>query len=91
MIIASCIVLSVLTAWYVFSPYFYEENEGQSLQVDESRIGLGDQKDRRINMLRDLELDYSTGKVDLEDYENMKSQISYELGTIIEKLDRKKP
>lgn len=80
------ILFSISAAWFVVIPL----SRGELLSCDEallSQDSLSDQRDRFVQMLRDLELDYATAKVSLSDYEQTKYDLSIQLSEILNKLE----
>jgi hypothetical protein len=58
-----------------------------ALADDELRAGLSDQRERFVQVLRDLELDFQTEKISAEDYASMRASVSAELGQVLSRLD----
>lgn len=87
---AALLVGAMLTAvmfWFVLSPQLRPGVAApESGQLDDLR-GLRDQKERCVQVLRDLELDFQTKKISDADYATMKSQVSVELAQILHQLD----
>lgn len=82
----ACFAVALLVSWLVISPYLVERSAVAS--ADMGRIPLEDQRARCIQVLKDLELDYSTQKISQDDYESSRLALSAELAGILEKLDR---
>ena len=72
MTIILCIAISILTAWAVFMPLLSGEQLNNLFAERSDLMLLQDQKNRSVNMLRDLELDFSTGKLSKEEYKSIK-------------------
>ena len=51
-----------------------------------NRARLLDSKERSLRALKDLELDYTMGKVSQDDFEKAKAEISLEVAKILEEL-----
>ncbi len=86
----SLIVSAVITtgvAWYLLKPHLAAEITNGQRTDFESELNLRDQKERVIQVLKDLELDYATGKVTVEDYERTKAGLELEAAAVFEKLD----
>ena len=88
MIIAVCAGLSIIAAWYILNPIFGNSTFSAGAGVETTMTVLMDQKDRSVYMLRDLELDYTTGKLSEEEYNSLKLELSYELAEVIKKIDK---
>lgn len=82
------ILLAASVAWFLVRPYLVLD-DGTSGLVDGEELAttLADQKARCIQVLRDLELDFTTGKISVADYEQTKNRLSIELATILERID----
>lgn len=80
------IVLAGVVAWYLAVPLWATEGGGR-ISDDDPVEGLADQKARCLQVLRDLELDYTTGKVSAADYEQTKMRLGVELAAILERID----
>ena len=57
------------------------------MALDENSIS--DQKERCIQVLRDLELDFTTQKISEEDYKKTRLTLEQELASILTKLSNK--
>jgi hypothetical protein len=80
------IVLAAVVAWHVAAPLWACEGGG-AVSGDDPAEGLADQKARCLQVLRDLELDCTTGKVSPADYEQTKMRLGVELAAILERID----
>ena len=87
MISVIVVLISLLVAWLLISPHLKSEQEAV-VDADASvKTSLLDQKDRCLQLLRDVELDYATGKIGDEEHRDHRSQIEQELESIYAKLD----
>ena len=80
------ILASFVVAWFIVTPLFGGNellSSGDVLPHD----ALRDQKDRFVQMLRDLELDFATAKVSSSDYEQTKYELSLQLAEILKRLE----
>lgn len=86
--IVAALLLSLFTAWQVMSPLLLSAGDAGIAPNEENP--LLDQKTRVVQTLRDLDLDYSTGKVSDDEYQKMKASMSAELAIVLEKIDAQK-
>jgi hypothetical protein len=63
-----------------------EDNIGAS-----SRTGLLQQKDTLYTAIRELEFDFQTGKVDHQEYAELRQQLEWEVAHVLHLLDAFKP
>lgn len=87
MTIALSIVISIITAWFLAKPFFLEASEDALLANSNDTQSLIDQKNRCVQVLKDLELDYSTLKLSEEDYKQLQISLRAELAEILRTLD----
>ena len=83
------ILLSTIVAWFILRPHFVasaSEEVDFALNAEDTLL---EKKDRYLQMLRDLELDYATSKLSTADYELTKHELSLEMAKIIQELDAK--
>lgn len=83
-----CAALSFVCAWYLLKPMFSASEMFSQTADQTSLMVLLDQKTRSINMLRDLELDYSTSKLSKEEYDSIKAELSFDLAEVMGKIDK---
>ena len=77
---------ALLAAFFVLSPFF-SKSEGPVLDpASEKYQSLYDQRDRCLQVLKDLELDFSTQKLTETDYQEMKRSVSLELSKILKQI-----
>ncbi len=83
--IIGSIGLSVLIAWFLVEPHLIPEiNEVGDTRED--KTPLLDQRDRLVQMIKDLDLDLATGKITVEDHQAMRGSLIAELSPIVQKL-----
>ena len=83
------LLLSTVVAWFILKPHFVvaaTEEQDFSLSAKDSLL---EKKDRYLQMLRDLELDFATSKLSPTDYELTKHELSLEMSKIMQELDEK--
>jgi len=84
-VLTACCTL--LLMWFVLTPFFQEETGPALFEESGVRAGLYDQKERFLQVIRDLDLDFQTKKLSEDDYQAMRSAVSAELGEIMARLD----
>lgn len=80
------VALSLVTAWFVVGPLL-APREVALRAADPERTALLDQKERCLQVIKDLDLDFETGKISPDEHEHMRAQISFELSQILARLD----
>ncbi len=87
MLPALSVLVCLGVAWLLISPFFMEYKSSSLIaDVDES---LFDQKERCIRLIKDIELDFQTGKLTEQEYESIKSTQYLELAGILNQLEKK--
>lgn len=87
-IIAS-LILSLLVVWYVLAPLFEPPMPSYADGSADGTLGpLLDAKERALRSLKDLELDFSMGKLSSEDFEQSKRSLTAEVATILAEIKR---
>lgn len=83
------VALSLIIGFFLSAPLFELSPQGadESLEV-ESYATLKDSKERALRALKDLELDYTMGKVGRDDFERSKQELSVEVAKILEEMRR---
>ncbi|MBX7142890.1 MAG: hypothetical protein K1X79_00390 [Oligoflexia bacterium] len=81
------LILTVVCAWFLVRPHLAQVVGGADNSQSE-RERLLDQKQRFVQALRDIELDFQTKKISIQEYSDMKSAASVELAGVLEQLDR---
>ena len=86
--IALSVVLSFVLASFVAAPLVETAAGGQpeGLPVSDARTRLLDQKERALRAFKDLELDYSMGKLGHEEFVRFKDELSEEIAHILQEL-----
>ncbi len=84
-----CVVLSLVIGIALSAPYF----EGGFVEEDDalespSDTQLLDSKERLLRALKDLEQDFSMGKIEEEELSQSRSELSLELAEILKKDKR---
>lgn len=86
------ILLATFVGWYLVLPYLLPASgDAGGVEGENLAVTLADQKTRCIQVLRDLELDFATGKISSADYEQTKTRLSIELAAILERIDALTP
>jgi hypothetical protein len=82
-IIAS-LILSLFVVWFVLSPLFEPviPNYGK-LATPGALVPLLDAKERALRSIKDLEMDFSMGKLSQEDFDQSKRSITAEVAAIL--------
>ena len=85
MIAYLCFVLSLAISWLLIRAHL--TNVHERTEPSDRSTSLDDQRARCVQVVRDLELDFHTGKISESDYELTKKTLSAELGAILKDLD----
>lgn len=83
LIVTFCFTLVVVAI--LFRPLFSVQAENGGL-LSADQVALQDQRERCLQVLKDLQLDYDTDKVSAEDYSTTKATLSVELASILQKM-----
>lgn len=81
-----CVCLAVIVSWQILVPHL-SLGAPQAVESGKQALSLADQRARCVQVLKDLELDFSTHKISREDYELSRRSISAELAQILRELD----
>lgn len=86
---ALSLALAAFVAWSLLAPCFVDAGSAaaETPPGGGALDSLGDQKSRCLQVMRDLELDYATGKIAPVDYEQTKARLTVELASILERID----
>ena len=77
------IFLSVIVAWALAIPHLRAVSDtGGEFATGGVLDALTEQKDRCVQLLKDLELDFSTGKLSDTDYSRMRGALTAELAQL---------
>ena len=80
-------IFSLLTGLYFARPFFEAAYAGvDSTAGIESLQSLRDAKERALRAIKDLELDYSMGKITQEDFDRAKNELSIEVAGVLEEI-----
>ena len=85
MMIVITFLLAAGCAWFILQPQRSVKLEKAGAALFD---GTHDEEERLRQMIKDLELDYATGKVAHDEYERMKETIIREASTVLGKKDR---
>jgi hypothetical protein len=81
------VILGLLSAWLLISPHLVSSTDN----TDQRRSNtLVEEKERLLQILRDLELDKDTYKISNEEFALMNQQIRAELGQVLEKISNER-
>jgi|GEM_PF-5606758 len=81
------VILGLLSAWLLISPHLVSATNN----TDQRRSNtLVEEKERLLQILRDLELDKDTYKISNEEFALMNQQIRAELGQVLEKISNER-
>jgi hypothetical protein len=87
--IVASLVLSLFVVWCIGAPFFEPALIQGGAQDTFGLFGsLRDSKERALRSLKDLELDYSMGRVSKDDFEESKGILSLEVARILEEIQR---
>lgn len=86
MSIAAAIILALFCAWAIYRPH---AAGGAILDRGPAEDPLADQKSRCLQVLKDLELDYNTGKIGQADYDRTRASLASELAHVMEQMTKK--
>ena len=81
------IVFALMVAWLLVRPHFFTDHSEVILQRETALDALLDHKERCLQVLKDLELDFNTDKLAQTDYIQMKRALTVELSKIIKQID----
>lgn len=84
------VALAFLVAWLLVKPHVDAQETALSYggNVPQAGLqGLFDQKQRCIQLTKDLDLDYSTGKIAKPDYDRMRDTLTAELAGLLTQID----
>lgn len=83
------ILLTAVVVWHVVRSHFMSDdqlgNDQDGYGSEQSRT-LNDQRARCLQVLRELELDFATGKVSAVDYNQMRAGLGRELVQLVSQL-----
>jgi hypothetical protein len=82
--------LSVIAAWFFIKPHFENATQLRTHAKNAARNRqdhLLEQKERQLQVLRDLELDYATQKLSSDEYTKLYATLAAELANTIEAVE----
>jgi hypothetical protein len=90
------VALAVAAVLLVALPFLREPEPGDDrldapTAADERRLGLGEERDRALAALKELEFDHRTGKVSDEDYRSLVGPLRQAAATALKALDSEEP
>lgn len=87
-IIAS-LVLSLFVVWFVLSPLFEPALPSHGGVSNNGDVGpLLDAKERALRAIKDLELDFSMGKLSQEDFDQSRRSLTAEVAAILDDIKK---
>ncbi len=78
------LVVGVLAFAYITSVFNHENQKSLIVSGGNSSAGIEQRYQNMLGWLRDLENEYTSGKIDSQDYENQKSELEKEALKILE-------
>lgn len=87
MTIVAALILSTFVAWYIVKPHLTNSVTLTNYEASSGDNSLPEQRERLVQMLYDLELDFATSKLTEHEYTLLKADLSAELGQILKELD----
>ncbi|MDZ4786700.1 MAG: hypothetical protein SGJ02_11565 [bacterium] len=78
-------IIALFSAWFLVRPHF---SKAGLLPSSRSNSSLEEEKERLIQILKDLELDYKTEKIAEGEYQTMRERIRFDLAQALEKLQK---
>jgi len=88
MTITFSLLLCFLVIWFLLKPHLSFATNSSILPEDINVNALYDEKNRHLQVLHDLELDYATSKISADDYEQSREAIMVELGDVLKVIDK---
>lgn len=88
MLYALALLLAALSSYLILRPWF---SPATSSAGDNTVEELHHVRDTLLHNLRELELDYSTGKIVTDEYAATKNDFSLELSAVYKKIDNLRP
>ena len=82
------IILATLVAWMLVRPHLQAESSGDAA-IENSAVlqNLLDQKERCVQVLKDLELDQAMHKLQATDYADTRGRLSAELAGLLKQIE----
>ena len=84
------VIIGLLLTFYVMRSLIRPFTAGSAEEAQAAEIFSFDrfERQRLVQVLRDLEIDFQTGKIPQEDYHNLKLASSRELAEVLSRLDK---
>lgn len=82
------LVITLVVVFIVVKPFFYAEVPAGFAEEGEDIVSLGDRKERCVQALKDLEMEYTTSKIAEDHYTEAKQKLSVELSSILARVDQ---
>ncbi|MBN8551112.1 MAG: hypothetical protein J0M12_17495, partial [Deltaproteobacteria bacterium] len=87
MVTACAVLFSLFIAWFLIRPHLATEYPVPHSAASPEVGILLDRRERSLQVLKDLELDYQTKKITEADYQAMRRSLSQELATVLSSID----
>ncbi len=81
------IMFGLISAWFLISPHLAGANYILPEKENARRNSLLEEKDRLIQILRELELDFNTQKLSQDEFDRMNNELRAEFVSILKKLE----
>lgn len=85
MTLFASLLLTIAITWLLVRPHLSQCNT--AFVPAPASEQLHDSKSRLVQLLKDLELDFATGKVSAEEHTQIKAQLGAELSKVLNTLD----
>ena len=82
-----CSILGLVSAWFLIAPHLKASDYNAPEKEDARRQSLLEEKERLIQIIRDLELDHATHKISDEEFEVMNSRLRFDLVETLKQLE----
>ncbi|MEY4669058.1 MAG: hypothetical protein RL518_1757 [Pseudomonadota bacterium] len=87
--ILASLVLSLFVMWYVLGPLFESGPLDYGASAEPAALGpLLDAKERALRSLKDLEMDFSMGKLSQDDFDQSKRSLTAEVASILAEIQK---
>ena len=87
--LCSCFAICFAACGFVLIPLTRTLKSSDDEHDTFDEVSLKDQRERCLQVLRDLDLDRDTGKISIDDYHQMRASVGQELITIVDNLSKK--
>lgn len=82
------VLLALALVVFLGEPFLHPTVSALSSGEEDARTALTLQKATLYTAIHDLDFDFRTGKVDQQDYEELRSQLEKEAATVLRQLDQ---